>query len=123
MPYWVAGKAHPGDPRHGTRWADPVEVDLAQKALRDLATKFNRITLVPAPRQSFDSHKIRVQAEANPGWYRKFVEGRWSRRGCNVKRARVERALRRVAESGVVRRNGYESRLLGVLQEEAGRSR
>lgn len=115
MPHRVRGKLLAGDPRHGTRWADPVEKEVAAIALLELETHFNRITLVPAPEPRYTSHKIRVQESANPDWYRKFVDGRWNRKGCQVKRARVEKALRRVAADGIVRRNGYETKLLSEL--------
>ncbi len=117
MPHKVRGKLLAGDPRHGTRWADPAEKDLAGKALLDLETNFNRITLVPAPEPRHNGHKIRVQESANPGWYRRFVAGRWNHAGCQVRRSRIEKALRRVAVVGVVRSNGYEAKLLRLLAE------
>jgi hypothetical protein len=117
VPHKVRGKLLAGDPRHKTRWADPVEKELAGRAILDLQMNFNRITLVPAPHQNHGAHKIRVQETENPKWYRKFVDGRWNRDGCQVRRSRVERALRRVAVIGVVRSNGYEAKLLRLLAE------
>jgi hypothetical protein len=109
--------APPGiDRRTRTRLADPVDQDLAARALEQLATQHNRIALVPAPRPSFDGHKIRVQEDRNPKWYREFVRGRWDRRGCQVRRSRVERALVRVVR-GKVRGNGFERELLPLLKE------
>lgn len=105
------------DPRTRTRLADPVERDLAARALDELAVCHNRIVLVPAPRPSFDGHKIRVQEARNPKWYRRFVKCHRDPTGRQVKRRRVERALVRVAYSGRVRGNGLERRLLEILKE------
>jgi len=115
MPYVCNGKTVPGDPRHGSRWATDAEKALASRALAELEVERLRIALVPAPSPSFAKHKIRVVECRNPEWYRRFVDGRWDRDGCQVKRARVERALRRVAAPGIVRRNGYETSLLKLL--------
>jgi len=117
VPHKVGGRLLAGDPRHKTRWADPVERELAGRALMGLADNQNRITLVPAPQQNHGSQKIRVQESENPKWYRRFVSGRWNRKGCQVRRSRVEKALRRVAEIGIVRSNGYEAQLLSLLAD------
>lgn len=115
MPHVHNGRTVPGDPRHGTRWATDEEKAVALRALGDLDLEFLRIALVPAPSPSFAKHMIRVVESRNPKWYERFVAGRWDRRGCQVKRGRVERALRRVAALGIVRRNGYEASLLKLL--------
>lgn len=116
MAYLKDGKFLPGDPRHGTRWATPQEKLAAAIALEELETQFNRIELFPAPVQHFASHKIRVQTMANPDWYRRFGLDYWtSKRSFQLKRKRVERALRRVAVEGIVRRNGYEVKILDLL--------
>jgi hypothetical protein len=116
MPYVKDGKRIPGDPRHGTRWATDQEKQAAAIALEELETQRNRIELVPAPDERFTGQKIRVQVEANPSWYRKFGQAYWrSRRSYQLKRVRVEQALRRVCVTGIVRRNGYEVRLLEFL--------
>jgi hypothetical protein len=115
MPYVCNKKTVPGDPRHGSRWATEGEKALAARALAELEVERLRIALVPAPSPSFAKHKIRVVECRNPEWYRRFVDGRWNRDGCQVKRARVERALGRVAVTGIVRRNGYEASLLKFL--------
>jgi hypothetical protein len=108
----------PGDPRHGTRWSTPAERRAASRALYELETERNVIGFVPAPSQNFVGHKIRVQESANPKWYRVFGAGYWrSRRSFQLKRARVVRALKRVAVVGIVRRNGYETKLLDLLME------
>lgn len=98
-----------------TRAATEDERRKAAMALMSLEIERNVIALVPAPDPHFDNHKIRVQVESNPAWYRDFLAGRWDRRGCQVKRGRIVRALKRVAERGVVRNNGYEKRLLEIL--------
>lgn len=119
MPYTKDGKLVPGDPKHGTRWATPAEKRAAGIALHDLETQRNRIELVPAPDERFMGQKIRVQVEANPKWYRRFGSAYWhSKRSFQLKRARVERALLRVIRQGIVRRNGYEAKLLPLLLEE-----
>jgi hypothetical protein len=112
MPHIHNGKAVPGDPRHGTRWATEGERRIALLALRDLEVQFLKIALLPAPVESFPGQKVRALASRNPKWYERFVAGRWDRRGCQVKRVRVERALRRVTAQGIVRRNGYEVEIL-----------
>jgi hypothetical protein len=116
MPYTKDGHLLPGDPQHGTRWATDDEKAAAAHALHELETQRNRIALVPAPQQNFHSHKIRVQVEQNPKWYRDFGASFWrGKRSFQLKRVRVERALRRVCETGIVRRNGYEVGLLEAL--------
>ena len=116
MPYVHNGKLLPGDPRHGTRWATEGEKRAAARALCDLETQRNRIELVPAPDPHFAGHKVRIQAEQNPRWYREFGLSYWrSKRSFQLKRCRVERALSRVEETGIVRRNGYEVDLLKLL--------
>lgn len=118
MPYVFNGKKIPGDPRHGTRWATEEERALAGRALMEMRNQFNRIVLVPAPAPHFDGHKIRVQESENPSWYRKFATSYWrSARSFQLKRCRVEKALKRVHADGVVRRNGYERLILPVLKE------
>lgn len=123
MPYRVGRKTKkliPGDPRFGTRWATEEEKAVAARALESLDLERNRIALVPAPRQNFDGHKIRVQESQNPKWYREFGAGYWkSRRKFYLRRERVERALRRVCVTGIVRRNGYETLLLKKLMERS----
>lgn len=99
------------DPLFGTRDATPDEKELANRALADLEQNYLRVILVPAPRQNFDGHMIRAVECENPGWYRDFVEGG------RINRYRVIRALRRVTVKGLVRRNGFERRLLPLLRE------
>ena len=121
MPYrLVRGRRLvPGDPRHGTRWATPAEKALAAQALQELQTHRNVIALAPAPEPHFDGHKVRVQEQTNPLWYRLFGLPYWrSARSSQLKRVRVERALKRVSVVGIVRRNGYETKLLPFLSEE-----
>jgi len=122
MPYLVGRKTKkllPGDPYFGTRWATEEEKALAAWALETLELERNRIILVPAPRQSFSGHKIRVQESQNPKWYREFGAAYWrSKRSFQLRRQRVERALRRVCVTGIVRRNGYEVPILKKLTTE-----
>jgi len=118
MPYYREGKLIPGDPGFGTRWATDDEKLVAGLALMDLEVHRNSIILVPAPHKNFDGHKIRVQESQNPMWYRAFGSTYWrTLRHFNLKRCRVIRALKRVYEKGLVRRNGYERLLLPVLLE------
>lgn len=120
MPYKHGGtKIYPGDTQHGTRWATEEEKEMAARALYELETERNVIGFAPAPHQNFVGHKIRVQEQANPGWYRRFGLSYWrSRRSFQLKRWRVVKALKRVHEVGIVRRNGYETRLLKFLVAE-----
>jgi len=119
MPHIWNRKIVPGDPRHGTRWATEEEIGVAKKALADLETRHNGIVLVPAPDPHFQGHKIRVQERSNPSWYRRFGALYWrGPRDFSLKRCRVEKALRRVAETKIVRRNGYEVKILGFLMQE-----
>lgn len=120
MPHVHNKKIVPGDPRHGTRWATPGEKALAERALAMLETERLRVVLVPASSPHFEGHKIRAVESRNPEWYERFVAGRWDRRGCQVRRARVERALKRVAITGIVRRNGHEAALLKLLLDNRG---
>jgi len=120
MPHVHNGRTVPGDPRHGTRWATKEERALAARGLAELEVERLRIVLTPAPSPSFANHKVRTVESRNPKWYERFVAGRWDRRGCQVKRARVERALKRVAITGIVRRNGYEAALLKLLLDKCG---
>lgn len=121
MPYNVGRKTKkliPGDPYFGTRWATEEEKGWAGLALEELESHHNRIVLVPAPSKNFDGHKIRVQESKNPDWYIRFGVAYWrSKRSFQLKRRRVEKALRRVAVVGIVRRNGYETKLLPLLKE------
>lgn len=121
MPYLIGRKTKkliPGDPYFGTRWATEEEKAAAVRGLKSLETERNRIAYVPAPEQHFAGHKVRVQESRNPSWYREFSASYWrSRRVFQLKRSRVERALRRVAVDGLVRRNGYEAALLRKLME------
>jgi hypothetical protein len=93
------------------------EIAIALLALRDLETRRLSIVLVPAPEPHFDGHMVRAVENRNPAWYRDFVRDRWDSRGCQVKRSRVVRALERVGLRGIVRRNGYEGRLLRMLEK------
>jgi hypothetical protein len=103
--------------RRKAREATELEVALANAALRSLDEQRNVIGLAPAPRPSFDGHKIRVMVERNPDWYRHLHSTHgWSRRGSRVKRSRVIKALQRIVESRV-RSNGYEARLLEILND------
>lgn len=121
MPHRKGGtKIYPGDTRHGTRWATPEEKLFAAHALYELETNHNRIVLVPAPHQNFSGHKIRVQETRNPEWYIQFGLAYWrSKRSFQLKRWRVIKALKRVCVVGIVRRNGYEVKLLKALMPEA----
>lgn len=111
-------KVYPGDVRHGTRWATAEEREIAARALHELETERNVIGFAPAPRQNFAGHKVRVQESANPSWYRKMGMAYWrGKRIFLLKRWRVEKALRRVSVTGIVRRNGYEVQLLVLLKE------
>ena len=121
MPYRLSRSKRvvPGDPYHGTRWATEEEKKAAGLALYELETNHNRIILVPAPRQNFSGHKVRVQESKNPEWYIQFGLAYWhSKRSFQLKRARVVRALKRVFVVGIVRRNGYEVKLLKALMPE-----
>lgn len=103
------------DNRTWNRYATPKERELAGRALQDLETNRNRVGLAPAPDPHFDGHMIHVLVSDNPAWYKRFVEGRWNRRGCQVKRGRVVRALERVYGNGIVRGNGYDGPVLKAL--------
>lgn len=106
------------DRRTWTRIATEHEKALAGRALQELSTDRNRIALVPAPQQSFPSHKIRVIESRNPQWYIDFGKRYWkNERQFDLKRFRVERALGRVL-AGRVRGNGYEQELLVFLAEQ-----
>lgn len=100
------------DPRTWTRYATHEERDLAQRALLDLQENRYTFGLAPAPQPHFDGHKIHVCLTRNPRWYSAYVEAA----NYQVKRRRVERALRRVALEGRVRGNGYERELLPLLE-------
>lgn len=118
MPHKRHGKLIPGDLRHGTRWATEAEIKLAQWALITLDNERNKITLVPAPAPHFMGHKIRVVESTNPEWYREFGASYWrGPRSYQLKRHRVENALKRVRDKKVVRRNGYEVAILEFLRE------
>jgi hypothetical protein len=105
------------DRRTWTRMATPQEQALAGRALEELESQHNRITLVPAPDPHFDSHKIRVVESRNPQWYIDFGAKYWrGTRQFDLKRARVTRALKRVV-AGRMRGNGYERVLLPFLAE------
>lgn len=104
------------DKRTYTKYATEKDRELAGRALQELETERLQIILVPAPDPHFDGHKIRVIASENPKWYQRFVSGRWSRRGCNVHRGRVVRALTRVYSNGRIRGNGYERQLMVELR-------
>lgn len=105
------------DRRTWTRMATPKEITLAKRALEELSTQFNRIGFAPAPSKNFDSHQIRVIESRNPEWYIAFGKNFWrGPRQFDLKRSRVEKALKRVA-SGRVRGNGYERELLPFLAE------
>lgn len=123
MPYRLTRtqKLVPGDPAFGTRWATEEEIKLAGRGLYDLSQERNSIILVEAPQKNFDGHKIRVQATQNPAWYRRMGEGYWKgKRQFQLKRARVEKALKRVHDVKIVRRNGYEGKLLAILKDTYG---
>jgi hypothetical protein len=114
-------KVYPGDVRHGTRWATDEEKAVAKRALVEMGQQVNRIALIPAPDPNFRGHKIRVQESENPKWYRSFAAPYWrSKRSFQLKRARVVKALKRVSEKGLVRRNGLERFLLEHLVKEYG---
>lgn len=81
------------------RDATADERALARLGLASLEQHALRIALVPAPRPSFPSHKIRVIESHNPAWYREL----YARRGVGANmRQRVLRALRAIA-AGCVR--------------------
>lgn len=103
------------DPTTKNRLATDAEVQLAARGLQDLSNNRLRIGFVPAPVQNFDGHKIRVIESSNPKWYQDFVHGHWNRKGCQIKRGRVVKALTRVFEKGIVRSNGYDARLLAHI--------
>jgi hypothetical protein len=105
------------DKRTWTKLATEKDRELAGRALHELETERLRIILVPAPDPHFDGHKIRVIESENPKWYQRFVSGRWDRRGCDVRRDRVIRALTRVYAHGRIRGNGYERKLMKELRE------
>lgn len=105
------------DHRTATRFATEEERELARQALRELEEFRNLVTLVPAPAQNFDGHKIRVMESRNPDWYIEFGADYWrGPRQFQLKRCRVERALERVV-SGKVRGNGYEVGLIEWLKK------
>lgn len=118
MPYKQHGKTFSGDPRHGTRWATEEEKKLATWALVTLENERTQIGLAPAPDPHFMGHKIRVIESLNPEWYREFGNPFWhGKRSYQLKRHRVEKALKRVRDDKIVRRNGYEVTILKFLQE------
>lgn len=100
--------AKPGSFLHRT--PTPEEFRAAKRLHADLDADRLSVVLVPAPRQSFEGHKVRAVERRNPPWYRKF----FGARRCGVKRGRVIRALERVL-MGRVRANGYEVDLLSEL--------
>lgn len=102
------------DSRTLTRLATPTEIALAGRAFFELEQNQNRIVLAPAPEPHFDSHKIRVIESRNPKWYIDFGARYWRGRQFNLKRTRVEAALKRVM-AGRVRGNGYEREILEFL--------
>lgn len=105
------------DRRTWTRVATPKEMALAKRALEELEIHFNKIGFAPAPSQNFDGHKVRVVESRNPDWYIEFGKKFWrGARQFDLKRCRVEKALKRVV-SGRVRGNGYEQDLLKLLTE------
>lgn len=101
-----------------TRHATPEEIRMALWGVTQLRSERLSVILVPAPDERFSGHRIRAVEMRNPAWYRLFVAGRWDRRGCQVKRGRVMKALLRVTELSIVRGNGYEGRLLMTLAQE-----
>jgi len=108
----------PIDHRTWTRLATTAERQLARRAVEDLERQHNRIGFVPA--DDGTHKKLRVQTESNPDWYREFGKAYWRESSFLLKRSRVEKALRRVAEKGRVRGNGYERILLSFLGEQSG---
>jgi hypothetical protein len=96
------------------------EREIAGRALQELDENRLVVTLVPAPDPHFDGHKIRVAENRNPGWYRDFVSMAWTRargrRGCQIKKWRVIRGLKRVYEKGLIHCRGYERKLLKQLK-------
>ena len=93
------------------RPATDSERRLAESALRELDESRLDVVLVPAPRQTHEGHCIRAVQDRNPAWYQEFaLRGR-----CWVKRARVVRALLRIA-AGYVRPNSYDCELLELLE-------
>jgi hypothetical protein len=105
------------DPRTWSSFATDEDRKLARRALQELENERLMIVLVPAPDPHFEGHKIRVIGSENPKWYQQFVSGRWDRRGCQVKRSRVTRALIRVYKRGWIRGNGYERSLIKELRK------
>lgn len=91
------------------RPATEAEKALAEAALRELDECRLEVGLAPAPDQRHEGHQIRVVSNRNPPWYQEFFATRPPR--CWVKRARVVRALGRVA-GGYVRR-----RVAGPVEE------
>ena len=100
--------------------ATQEERRLAGRALQELEENFLVVSLVPAPDPRFDGHKVRAVENRNPEWYRAFVAGAWTRakgkRGCQIKKVRVIRGLKRVYEEGKVFWKGYERELLQQLK-------
>lgn len=100
--------------------ATDEEVKIAGRALQELEENFPVVTLVPAPDPRFDGHKIRVVENQNPKWYREFVAAAWTRvrgkRGCQIKKWRVIRGLKRVHTKGLIFWKGYERELIERLK-------
>jgi len=101
------------DSRTNTRKATDDEKRLATLGLQTLENERNVIGLVPAPDPHFEGHKIRVQLEQNPAWYRDYNGGE----AAKGHRDRVVRALVRVAQKGRVRGNGSEVQALEYLRK------
>lgn len=83
--------------------------------MHELETERLVVVLTPAPDPRFSGHCVRTVECRNPAWYRRLAAGFWNREGCQLRRSRVERALRRLIDGWVVRGNGYEGRILREL--------
>lgn len=103
------------DRRTYTRPSSLEERILANAALEELSVRRLQVVLVPAPEAHFSGHMVRAVENRNPEWYRDLIGG--YPEGF-VKRCRIEKALRRVV-MGRVRGNGWERRLLPILEREA----
>lgn len=82
--------------------------------LDELDYRFLEVMLVDAPRPAFQGHKIRVAINQNPPWYRDIFEFRY------IKRKRVMRHLRRIAETGNIDSGvEYHEVLRGTIEHKA----
>jgi hypothetical protein len=98
------------------------ERETAARLLDELQEHRLDVCLVPAPREAFQGHMIRMVFDANPSWYSRLARRLPSKSRSkprrrfdpDIRRPLVERALARLARVGVARTR-YDYHLLPVL--------